>query len=1098
MSGSSLSCGTLVRRPRIDELLDVATARRICLVTGVAGWGKTAAVRSWAQGRNVAWLQPGDTTDARRLAERLAAALPGEPEPSVWPASDGPQTAAAGELICRRLATVLREPLVVAVDDMSRLGVDSAAASLIEAMCWHAPDLLRLVLIARGELPFPLAPLRRQDWVGELDAPQLAFTAPEVAALLTGMAAADATAAAERLVERTAGWPGVVRCAADRLLTVAPGERVASLPGLLDDLTSPGERLHNYLVDEVIGTEPDPVLALLRRLSVFDELPAAAVAPDEPDPARLLADLTRRGLVRRNADAGSRWTLVPPLARCFEHEAVLPDHEREQLHRLAAEHLLADGEQESALRHLLEAGAHSAVADLLLTHGPALVSAGAADAVAEALPAEHRTDPRLQWLLGHAAIVLGRWDEATEYLRRAETGAGQERLEPAIAWGLSLIAFGQGEFPRILDLYARTRFGEEDTASESRLLALVAYAHRIVGDLDSARQLLPRAMTAADRCGHAQASSEVHLVWAMVAAADNERRLAERHYDSALRHAQTGGAVLEVVQAQVSRAYHLLDLGAPRQALHKSEAALRHSRGRTAPLLVAHAHTAHAKASLRLGDLDAALAGFTAAITELQRLGSRFLSWPLSGLGDVYRLKGQLTRARAAYEEALALSEPCQDSYGMCWALTGLARARAGDDLDVARALADRAVTLGERQYEAQAYLARGWIALLAGDQEAAAEDARLAGGCARRRRDDGGSAEAIALAVLASRNPQPDRLAEVIEIWRDTGCRLDEAAARMVAAGIGTSLPAGTVALARQILQARGVEIVRPRAAGPLAVLAHRLPSLEIRALGTFQVLRDGVAVQRTEWQSKKARDLLKILVALRRPVPREELMELLWPGVDPVRSANRLSVLLSMVRDVLHPAQTTEVALASDGSVVWLDRSLVSVDVEDFLAKAAEALDSHRRGSPDSTALLEAAVSAHTGDFLVADPYADWAEPLAEEVRATHIAVLRALSSRHHLAGEVDRAVQTTLRLLGKDPYDEPAHLDLVTVLMGAGRLGEAHRHYRNYVRRMNEIEVAPQSMPRRQVHRTAGATTPTSPGAPDSGPRRHGDGVARNGAI
>jgi DNA-binding SARP family transcriptional activator len=314
----------------------------------------------------------------------------------------------------------------------------------------------------------------------------------------------------------------------------------------------------------------------------------------------------------------------------------------------------------------------------------------------------------------------------------------------------------------------------------------------------------------------------------------------------------------------------------------------------------------------------------------------------------------------------------------------------------------------------------------------------------------------------------------------------------------MGTSLPAGAEVLARQTLLARGVEVVQPRAAGPLAVLAHRLPSIGIQVLGTFQVLRNAVPVQRAEWQSKKARELLKIVVALRRPVPREQLMELLWPGVDPVRSGNRLSVLLSMVRDVLQIAQTTEAALVSDGSVVWLDQTLVSVDVEDFLGKAAVALDMHRHDDPNCIALLEAAVCAHTGDFLVADPYAEWAEPLAEEVRATHIAVLRALSARHFLAGEVDGAVRATLRLLGQDPYDEPAHLDLVAVLMGTGRLGEARRHYRNYVRRMNEIEVVPQSMPGRRFRRGPLSGQPAEVGVDAAARgRRRGSGIPRNGS-
>jgi DNA-binding SARP family transcriptional activator len=59
---------------------------------------------------------------------------------------------------------------------------------------------------------------------------------------------------------------------------------------------------------------------------------------------------------------------------------------------------------------------------------------------------------------------------------------------------------------------------------------------------------------------------------------------------------------------------------------------------------------------------------------------------------------------------------------------------------------------------------------------------------------------------------------------------------------------------------------------------------------------------------------------------------------------------------------------------------------------------------------------------------------------------------------AGDTDAVVRYALRLLDQDCYDEEAHLNLVRVLLNAGRLGEAHRHYENYVRRMTEMGVSP----------------------------------------
>jgi DNA-binding SARP family transcriptional activator len=51
---------------------------------------------------------------------------------------------------------------------------------------------------------------------------------------------------------------------------------------------------------------------------------------------------------------------------------------------------------------------------------------------------------------------------------------------------------------------------------------------------------------------------------------------------------------------------------------------------------------------------------------------------------------------------------------------------------------------------------------------------------------------------------------------------------------------------------------------------------------------------------------------------------------------------------------------------------------------------------------------------------------------------------------------ATRFYLRLLERDPYDEPAHLGLLGVLEAAGRHGEARRCFRAYCARRDAIAV------------------------------------------
>jgi DNA-binding SARP family transcriptional activator len=662
-------------------------------------------------------------------------------------------------------------------------------------------------------------------------------------------------------------------------------------------------------------------------------------------------------------------------------------------------------------------------------------------------------------------------------------GADVERpeLEPASAAELAHVAFHRGEFREVLELSSRTRFSRDGTADEIVLLAFVATAHRMMGDLASCRRATTRAAAAAHRSDSPHARAAVHQVTAMVAEAEGDRRQAEAKYRMALANADAADDPLQLLWIRLCRARRILDMGDPRVALADSETLLRLAESSKAPYLTAHALTTCGRANLRLGELEPARTSLCAAIDIFERLGSRFLAWPLCGLGDLHQVRGQLARARAAYEEALTLAEPTHDVLGLGSALIGLAQVRVADDIAEARAFADRAVDLREALHQVQALLTRGWVELLSGNRQAAAVDASRAGTAARLRRDDPRLAEAMMLTAMASGPAaDPALLREALSIWRDTGCRIEAAAVPIVADRIGISLPrVGDGGY--QALETLGVDIFSQRSAAPLGVIARYAPSISIRALGVFQVSRDRTPVPKTEWRSKKARDLLKILVAHRRPVSRDRLMELLWPEEDAGKASKRLSVLLSTLKAVFESAGRLpdEGGLVADRDVVWLDLAHIDIDVEDFLKSAGRALRADAEGADEAIARLAAADALYAGDFLEDEPHEEWASPLREEARTLHMAVLRALAARTRAAGDTDRAVLSALRLLAHDPYDEEAHLGLVGDLIARRRPGEARRRYERYVSSMAELGAAPAPFPNQSPTRGGGAEDVRSSG-------------------
>jgi len=425
-----------------------------------------------------------------------------------------------------------------------------------------------------------------------------------------------------------------------------------------------------------------------------------------------------------------------------------------------------------------------------------------------------------------------------------------------------------------------------------------------------------------------------------------------------------------------------------------------------------------------------------------------------------------------SYREAVSIAERVNDIQGLVPALAGLALAVAGEDPGEAQRLVDQALAAGTGLGYVEALLAGGWVAATAGERARAADMAATVISVARTRRDRAGLAEGLVLAGLTEEEPQrrPQLFGEAHAIYEQIGDPVGAAKAELC---LATLIPerrgaAGRRRQAERRLESLGIRVHSGSlGAGPIAMLQpHGSVQVSIETLGGFSVLRGDSQVTRSEWQSKRARELLKLLVARRgRPIAREMLMDLLWPDEDPARVGNRLSVALSTVRAVLDPERrgNPDDFVVADSDSVALNLEHLDVDLERFLGQAAEGLAAVTRGPADrGIVLLEAAAAAYTGDFLEENPYDDWAVAPREEARAAYVSVARVLARDAMSRSNADLAVRYLLRILEIDHYDEAANLELVRALSAGGRHGEAQRHYLAYRRRMDELGVEPVAFP------------------------------------
>lgn len=211
----------------------------------------------------------------------------------------------------------------------------------------------------------------------------------------------------------------------------------------------------------------------------------------------------------------------------------------------------------------------------------------------------------------------------------------------------------------------------------------------------------------------------------------------------------------------------------------------------------------------------------------------------------------------------------------------------------------------------------------------------------------------------------------------------------------------------------------------------ASQPPRLQISTLGTLQVVRDGHPVAESDWHTRQARQLLKILVTERpRPVATDRLIEILWPNSTPNAAATTLRSAINALRNVLEPnranrAPSRYIHTQAPGYAfrihpdIWLDVQIFEAE----LRQAQAAPD-----APTQIRHLENALDLYKDDYLISDPYADWAKAERERLQERYFNALLQLAELHADKGNHTAAIAECRRILARDEVRENAYQSLM----------------------------------------------------------------------
>ncbi|MCE7984565.1 MAG: hypothetical protein DYG89_25615 [Caldilinea sp. CFX5] len=217
--------------------------------------------------------------------------------------------------------------------------------------------------------------------------------------------------------------------------------------------------------------------------------------------------------------------------------------------------------------------------------------------------------------------------------------------------------------------------------------------------------------------------------------------------------------------------------------------------------------------------------------------------------------------------------------------------------------------------------------------------------------------------------------------------------------------------------------------------VVTHQI---QIYTLGTLRVVRDGYTVAESDWQTRQARQLLKILITERpRPVSTDRLIDLLWPESASQAAATTLRSAINALRNVLEPERPNRAParyiITQNPGYAFHGQNEIWLDVEAF--EDALALAEKSSAPADKMRHLQNAIALYADDYLMSDPYGDWARNERERLRERYLAALLHLAALQAEQGDYTAAIATTRQVLTRDPVRESAYQALMRYQAEAG---------------------------------------------------------------
>lgn len=384
------------------------------------------------------------------------------------------------------LAMVLNEvdaipqDLVLVLDDYHLIDAGPIHEGIVFLLD-HLPAQMHLVIASRADPMMPLARLRGRGELAEIRAADLRFTLDEAAAFLNGAMGLDLSAQNVAALEaRTEGWIAALQLAALSLR----GRDDAS--GFITAFTGDDRYIVDYLVEEVLQRQTEPVRAFLLQTSILNRLhaPLCDAVNGQVSGRAMIESLERGNLFVVPLDDRRQWYRYHQLFADVLQAHLLAEQPDQitVLHGRASAWFEQNAQPSDAIRHALAANDLARAAGLVELEAQAAVRAHQPDRlIAWLTPIPDdliRAMPVLSTYYAMALQGVGALEASASRLRDAEwwlDDAADEMERPTATSG-AMVVVDQGALQSLPSRIALAR--GYLTMSAGDVAGTVAQAHR--------------------------------------------------------------------------------------------------------------------------------------------------------------------------------------------------------------------------------------------------------------------------------------------------------------------------------------------------------------------------------------------------------------------------------------------------------------------------------------------------------------------------------------------------------------------------------------------------------------------------------------------